>query len=66
MASVENVREQIAPLPGWVSLTDAAAALNISRQALHKRLGKGQIPMTDLARVGEVILVRESWVEGHD
>lgn len=39
-----DARQGLAPLPELVSVTDAAAALNVTRQAVLQRLESGSLP----------------------
>lgn len=47
-------------IPDLISVTEAAEILNISRQAVHKRIDASQIPA---AQVGQQIVLRRTLVE---
>lgn len=52
-----HVRLQLRPLSGWITLGEAAEALGVSRQAVHRRVERGTIKAKTLGR-RPIIIVR--------
>lgn len=59
---------RLRPLNGWILLSDAADRLGISRQAVHRLVGRGTIAQKDLRYLGDdarrpVLIVREAAID---